>query len=214
MMVQATRRCARPPALQRDDLARDFRRARPVVQRVKLLGGIGQHRGAARVLRKRRREAQGAVDRRDPDLLRVCRRKLSFPLCVGEQRGIAGVGAVRVRRIGVRRLLVLGRRLGVAAVLVQQLGEQEAVLRRLRLLRKRGQVASVPASRLLVILALLRLLGRRVVVAGELLQVRLHQRLRAVRPALGVAALIVAADAVVRHVLLLGIERERGESVR
>src|SRR5206468_2279023 len=90
--------------------------------------------------------------------------------------------------------------------------EQEVVLRGLRVGRERRQVFAVPAHRLLVVGARLALLSARVVVARELGDVGLDQRLRLL-PALRIGLAELARAAVARNVFLLRLERERREAV-
>src|SRR6202012_5433040 len=101
--------------LQREHLLRDARGAVVVVQLEQRVGGVGQHRGRARVGGERGRETQLAVD---AGALHRHQRVAGDALLFGgmrQQRGVAGVGAVRMRRVLVSRLLVLDGRGGVLA---------------------------------------------------------------------------------------------------
>ena len=182
-----------------------------IAQRIELLGGVAQHGADARIAVEGLRELQRAGHRRTLQRRTFGRRGLLLELRMAEQRRIAGVGALRVGRVLVGRLLVLGHGLGVARVLVQQLGEQEVVGRRIGIGRERLEPAAVPAHRLLVVGRAPALLRARVIVARQLGQVGLDQRLRAF-PALRVGAAELAGRAVAGHVLLLRLQRQVREA--
>src|SRR5688572_4734787 len=118
---------------------------------------------------------------------------------MGEQRGVAGVGALVVHRITVGGLLVLDRGLLELRVLEQQLAQQEVVARGVGLAREAGDDVAVPANRFLVVAAGLGLLRAGVIVARELREARLDQRLRLV-PTLGVGLAKFAVHAIAADV--------------
>ena len=135
-----------------------------------------------------------------------------FDLRARQQCGVGSVGALGVNRVVVGGLVILDRGLGVAAVLVQQLRQQEVVARGFAVLRERGQHLAVPAHRFVDIGHGLGLLRAGVVVACECREVGLDEGLRRRFPAGVVAAAELAAGAVALHVFLLRAQRQRRQA--
>ena len=197
--------------VQREHALGNALRLLRVLQCVQAVGRIGQHRRDTRVLVEGLRESQRAVHALALQRGLVgCGRAL-VQLGMGQQRGVAGVGALVVPGVAVGHLLVLDSRLGPARVLVQQLAQQEVVARGVGLTGEAGDDVAVPAHRFLVVGAGLGLLRAGVIVARQLGQPGLHQRLGLV-PAFGVGLAELAVDAIAADVFALGVERQRGQA--
>ncbi len=203
--------CGRGRRLQGQHLLRHRRCLFEVLQRIQLLCRVGQHGAGARIGIEPLRETQGARHARLLQGGQRGGRGTLFLLRVSEQGSVAGVGALVLLGIPVGRLLVLDARLCELVVFVEQLGQQEVVLRRRRIFREGRDVGAIPAHRFLVVRRTLGLLRRRVVVAREFGQVRLHERLGVI-PTGRVGLSEIARDAVGRHVFFLRLQRQIAEA--
>ena len=99
-------------------------------------------------------------------------------LAVCEDRGVARACRLGMRRVSVCRALVLLRRIAEIMVLEQEVRQPVVDRRRIGVLRERIEIVAVPSPRLVIIRELLarflRALILRVIMRGEILQVRLQ----------------------------------------
>ena len=162
--------------------------------------------GGLRMIRERRDEPEFVLDGRGVplELRRVGERLLVLP--GRKQRGVPGLGGLRVWPVAVSRALVLAGGGGEVAALVKDLRQQEVALRGLRVVGKILEVAAVPERRLLVRILRVGLLRALVIVARKIGEARLQvpddHRPRGRRGVLPIGA----GEAVELHVLRLGIE--------
>ena len=166
-----------------------------VAQGKEFFGGVGEHRARAGVGREGLGKTQCALDTGALQLGHLRRLCGLFQRGVAQQRGVAGIGAPGMHRVLIGGFFVLDRGFAEALVFVQQLGQQEVVLRCLGVIREGAQVGAVPLHRLLVVAAQLALLRECMVVAGQLGHVGLDQRLRSL-PALGIGLAELALHTV------------------